>query len=898
MAAVLLGDPAGVSGGRARGLLFTEVELKLRGATTRETDLGHFSDRFPILILKSDALLRRALYHCNYCARDISCTARVKCAICADFDLCLECFSVGVEIPPHSNGHDYRIVDNLSFPIFHSEWGADEEMLLLEAVDIYGLGNWAGVGEHVGGKSAEQCKKHYFQVYIDVSTFPFPTPAPELASLSHMELLAGSVVPAAVTACPLIKRYRLEPTSKPQTSGQLNDAASPQQEEEANPSTAAASAPAATTTFQPATTSSQPGTPGEAEAMETDAAPSGAVRLQVHEPMRVKNEEMTDGTTAKEDAAEAGKVGESKARGTDTEMEGTEANVAKAEESNTKGAAAEEAKTDGNSAAHGSKAVGHHHAHKEHVLVSPAAGDQKAAHVQIGARSVHHDPTDASDAGTGPSPSAAPEAAGSVAGPENSTAPTAAATTTASKVSKSAAAATSAAAAAAASAAATSAVGTIQSPKEPPPAPALPTAVGIDPQTGYHARRFEFDPEYDNDAEVTIADIEFNDDDTEEDRQRKLRVLEIYNKRLDEREHRRDWLVSSGLINLRKAQALEKKRTPGERGTVTRLRAFATFEQAPGAHDELVEGILLEQRLRELSEYRRNGLRTFADADVFESDRRKERKEAGTPFLPTPSSLLGAAPDLLLMPAFAGAAGFKGEELTTPVPDWDLGSAREVATGYRSSGRPRRSTPPAQPFGVDFANALADSMGANSGSLAAATSVQRQLGPAGAAPLGGNRQAAASLQSWRNRRGIPLDISCLPGLGSLTQRERELCTSIRMLPSHYLALKDMMMRDSAKHGSISRAEARNFFRLDTVRSLRIYDLWVSCGWVKTPNAPNSAPAPQDDREAVQNGVQGTTPTAVDLGQDNARGLQGGSDDVGQTPIPTISKPKERIVLNL
>jgi hypothetical protein len=48
---------------------------------------------------------------------------RIKCAVCPDFDLCLECFSVGVEINPHKSNHAYRVVDNLSFPLYHPEWG-------------------------------------------------------------------------------------------------------------------------------------------------------------------------------------------------------------------------------------------------------------------------------------------------------------------------------------------------------------------------------------------------------------------------------------------------------------------------------------------------------------------------------------------------------------------------------------------------------------------------------------------------------------------------------------------------------------------------------------------------------------------------------------------------------
>lgn len=64
-----------------------------------------------------------SLYHCNYCAKDISSVPRIKCAVCKDFDLCLECFSVGVEITPHKNHHDYQVVENLSFPLYHPDWG-------------------------------------------------------------------------------------------------------------------------------------------------------------------------------------------------------------------------------------------------------------------------------------------------------------------------------------------------------------------------------------------------------------------------------------------------------------------------------------------------------------------------------------------------------------------------------------------------------------------------------------------------------------------------------------------------------------------------------------------------------------------------------------------------------
>ncbi len=33
----------------------------------------------------------------------------------------------------------------MSFPIFDEYWGADEELLLLEAIQMYGIGNWLDI---------------------------------------------------------------------------------------------------------------------------------------------------------------------------------------------------------------------------------------------------------------------------------------------------------------------------------------------------------------------------------------------------------------------------------------------------------------------------------------------------------------------------------------------------------------------------------------------------------------------------------------------------------------------------------------------------------------------------------------------------------------------------------
>jgi transcriptional adapter 2-alpha len=44
--------------------------------------------------------------------------------VCKDFDLCLECFSVGVElnVAGHSSDHAYKVVQSLGFPLYHPAW--------------------------------------------------------------------------------------------------------------------------------------------------------------------------------------------------------------------------------------------------------------------------------------------------------------------------------------------------------------------------------------------------------------------------------------------------------------------------------------------------------------------------------------------------------------------------------------------------------------------------------------------------------------------------------------------------------------------------------------------------------------------------------------------------------
>lgn len=119
-------------------------------------------------------------YHCDGCKRDITSTVRVRCGQCQDYDLCVDCFSRGHESQQHLNSHPYRLLDKYSDPLIVADFGADEELLLVDAIEMYGLGNWSDIADHVGTKTLEQCRDHYIEHYVKSRQYPQPNMAHQL----------------------------------------------------------------------------------------------------------------------------------------------------------------------------------------------------------------------------------------------------------------------------------------------------------------------------------------------------------------------------------------------------------------------------------------------------------------------------------------------------------------------------------------------------------------------------------------------------------------------------------------------------------------------------------------------------------------------------------------------
>lgn len=104
---------------------------------------------------------------------------RIHCNSCADYDLCVQCFKDGKGSRDHDPAnHPYLVIEQHSIPIYDPEWGADEELCLLEGAETYGLGSWADIADHIGGyRTKDEVRDHYIKTYIDSPNFPLPANA-------------------------------------------------------------------------------------------------------------------------------------------------------------------------------------------------------------------------------------------------------------------------------------------------------------------------------------------------------------------------------------------------------------------------------------------------------------------------------------------------------------------------------------------------------------------------------------------------------------------------------------------------------------------------------------------------------------------------------------------------
>lgn len=78
---------------------------------------------------------------------------------------------------------------------------------------------------------------------------------------------------------------------------------------------------------------------------------------------------------------------------------------------------------------------------------------------------------------------------------------------------------------------------------------------------------------------------------------------------------------------------------------------------------------------------------------------------------------------------------------------------------------------------------------------------------------------------------VPLDIVGLPGYDKLTSKERELCSTVRLVPESYLEFRNILMDECRKLGYLRLAQARCMIKIDVNKTRKIYDFLVEEGLI-------------------------------------------------------------------
>uniref|UniRef100_A0AAV1UDN3 Transcriptional adapter n=1 Tax=Peronospora matthiolae TaxID=2874970 RepID=A0AAV1UDN3_9STRA len=289
---------------------------------------------------------------------------------------------------------------------------------------------------------------------------------------------------------------------------------------------------------------------------------------------------------------------------------------------------------------------------------------------------------------------------------------------------------------------------------------------------GYMPLRGDFDVEYDNEAEVVLADMEFSDTDHPAERELKLKVIQIYNQKLEKRMERKKFVVGRGLLDYKLHQHTERKRPKEERELLAQVRPFARF-QTPEEHDKFVEGLITAMRLKKqimlLQEYRKNGVRTLAEAELYDADKKKR-------------------------------------EL-----DQAIQKQRDSAAYLYESGRTTSSR--------DRASRWHNREQIVNGDASGDSSRNRASG------VGGLEVIATDFS-----------IEGTPGSHLLTSKEKEVCRKLKLLPKHYLVIKDALVRECYRLGYLTKKMAKEMVQIDANKTSQVYDFFVKCGWVKTESA--------------------------------------------------------------
>jgi len=345
---------------------------------------------------------------------------------------------------------------------------------------------------------------------------------------------------------------------------------------------------------------------------------------------------------------------------------------------------------------------------------------------------------------------------------------------------------------------------------------------------GFMPRRGDFDLEWENDAENILAEMEFSANDHPDDRALKIKVIEIYNTKLDEREKRKKFLVDHKLLDYRKRQLEDQMRPPDERDLINRMRLFARFH-TPEEHDKFIKDILKAKQLRKdiakLQMYRRMGIKSLAEAERFELDR--NRREAHK----------SACRQKELEEEQAESTGGDGLRNSSG----STGSSSLWKQYKNSDRKSRKSTYRLQSNNLKDTAQLSNKNDQGCGVEGASyikNTARSDNDPKGAvASSEGSTQVNDSTATQVGKTSkCNFNVKEYPGYELLSPKEVSLCQRLELQPNNYFEVKRALIQESLTHGLLDKdcnSNHRSIVKIDIEKRKRenVIDFILQSGWI-------------------------------------------------------------------
>jgi len=329
---------------------------------------------------------------------------------------------------------------------------------------------------------------------------------------------------------------------------------------------------------------------------------------------------------------------------------------------------------------------------------------------------------------------------------------------------------------------------------------------------GFMPGRLEFETEFANDAEEAVQHMSFEPGDgidpitgeMDEETTLKMTVFDIYNSRLMSRTDRKKIIFEHNLLDYKKNQLLDKKRTKEEKDLMHKAKPFARMmnhEDFEAFNKDLLTEHNLRIAISTLQEWKQMGITDLKHGEKFESD--KQARAARN----QPQGQFDRMPQIPKKGQQQQQGDIPTEASKLITPELPLRFQKKPKTvPVFADSKPAVEN--------DFDKMFAESTGAD-------TPSQKPKVRHVIQPLSGTTP-------WR----LEDDKSVAPDLQLLSEEEIQLCNAVHIRPKPYLALKEGLLREAMKQGGhMKRKEAKGVCKIEGNKASKIYDFMIHSGWI-------------------------------------------------------------------